>query len=82
MVVVHRAHGFRFIIYVQDHEPAHVHVGGSGQAKIQLIGADGLPRLIYSAGMKGSDERKVLREVSDRQLPLLREWKRIHGGQD
>jgi hypothetical protein len=25
MVVVHRAYGFRFVIYMSDHEPAHVH---------------------------------------------------------
>ena len=28
MVVVHRAHGFRFAIYTLDHEPAHVHIVG------------------------------------------------------
>lgn len=79
MVVVHRAHGFRFVIYVQDHEPAHVHVAGTGTAKIQLIGTKGLPEIINSAGMKGSDERRVMREVTERQLALLKEWKRIHG---
>ena len=42
MVVVHRAHGFRFVIYRLDHEPAHVHiVGREGQAKINLLGAGG-----------------------------------------
>ncbi|MGI4745746.1 MAG: DUF4160 domain-containing protein [Janthinobacterium lividum] len=33
MVVVHRASGFRFVIYTFDHEPAHVHVTGAGRAK-------------------------------------------------
>jgi hypothetical protein len=36
MAVVHRTRGFRLVIYTLDHEPAHVHVTGSGQAKINL----------------------------------------------
>lgn len=39
MVTVHREAGFRFIIFVDDHEPAHVHVIGDGKAKIDLGGA-------------------------------------------
>ncbi|WP_188824116.1 DUF4160 domain-containing protein [Brucella endophytica] len=44
MVVIHRAHGFRFVIYTADHEPAHVHITGAGQAKINLFGPGGRPR--------------------------------------
>lgn len=36
MVVVHRAFGMRFIIYLDDHLPAHIHVKGDGEAKINL----------------------------------------------
>ena len=43
MVVIHRARGFRFVIYRSDHEPAHVHVIGAGQAKINLLGPGGAP---------------------------------------
>ena len=46
MVVVHRAHGFRFVIYTLDHEPAHVHITGAGQAKINLRGAGGVPEVV------------------------------------
>ena len=42
MIVVHRAGGFRFVIYTSDHEPAHVHVIGDGHAKINLVGPDTL----------------------------------------
>ena len=45
MVVVHRAHGFRVVIYTQDHEPAHVHIVGSGRVKINLLGLDGRPEV-------------------------------------
>ena len=36
MPVVFRAHGLRFIIYVDDHRPPHIHVDGRGVAKIAL----------------------------------------------
>jgi len=54
MVVVHRAHGFRFAIYTLDHEPAHVHITGAGQAKINLLGPEGDPELVWSVGIKRS----------------------------
>jgi len=80
MVVVHRAFGFRFVIYTADHEPAHIHVTGPGQAKINLSGPDGLPELVYSIGIKRSDLRRLLAEVRIRQDDLLKEWERVHGG--
>lgn len=36
MVVIHRAFGFRFVISTADHDPAHIHITGPGQAKINL----------------------------------------------
>jgi hypothetical protein len=60
MVVIHRAHGFRFVIYTADHEPAHVHLTGAGQAKIKLLGADGTPELVFSIGIKRSDMRALV----------------------
>lgn len=52
MVTVYRAFGLSVVIFVDDHEPAHVHVFGDGQAKINLTGADGNPELIWADGMK------------------------------
>jgi hypothetical protein len=46
MVTVLRAHGLRVVIFTNDHDPAQVHVFGDGKAKINLLGADGLPTLI------------------------------------
>jgi len=79
VVVVHRAFGFRIVIYTLDHEPAHVHVTGAGQAKINLLGPGDLPELVYSIGIKRSDLRRLLTEVADRRAEFLLEWKRIHG---
>jgi hypothetical protein len=79
MVVVHRAHGFRFVIYTLDHEPAHVHIVGDGIAKINLLGADAVPEVVSSIGIKRSDMRRLVAEVSARRADFLREWERIHG---
>lgn len=79
MVVVHRAHGFRFVIFVDDHEPAHVHIKGSGDAKIELVGPVGLPHLIYSRGITKADMRRLLIEVTRQRDAFLRQWEHIHG---
>ena len=79
MVVVHRAHGYRFVIYTNDHEPAHVHITGPGQAKINLLGPNGAPELVSSVGIKRSDVRRLFAEVVERRDEFLRAWERIHG---
>lgn len=79
MVVVHRAHGLRFIIYVDDHEPAHIHVRGDGEAKVQLVGSDGMPALVRVVGMTRADQRRMMREITEQQTVLLMRWKEFHG---
>ena len=79
MVVVHRAHGYRFVVYTNDHEPAHVHITGPGQAKINLLGPNGAPELVSSVGIKRSDVRRLFAEVVERRDEFLRAWERIHG---
>ena len=82
MVVVHRALGFRFVIYTLDHEPAHVHITGAGQAKINLLGADGRPEMIQSIGIKRADIRCLMAEATEHQAHFLAEWEKIHGSKD
>ena len=77
MVTVHRAHGLRFVIFVDDHEPAHVHVFGDGEAKINLAGGD--PELISAVGMSRADIRRIMRLVKEQQAYLLKRWSEIHG---
>lgn len=79
MVVVHRAFGYRFIIYLDDHEPAHVHVRRDGEAKVQLEGPDGLPFISEVASVTRRDQRRILREVGEHQAMLLLRWSEIHG---
>jgi len=79
MLVVFRAHGYRFVIYTLDHEPAHVHITGAGHAKINLLGPGGMPELVSSVGIKRSDMRRLFAEVVERRDELLKAWERIHG---
>jgi hypothetical protein len=79
MVTVYRAHGLRLIIFTDNHEPAHVHVFGDGQAKINLIGPDGFPALVWAEGMKANDLRRAMQMVRDGQEAFLDRWREIHG---
>ncbi|TPG38698.1 DUF4160 domain-containing protein [Roseomonas nepalensis] len=71
MVTVLRAHGLRVVIYVNDHEPAHVHVFGDGEAKINLLGANGLPDLIWADRMSRGEVRRAMEIVVAQQVALL-----------
>lgn len=79
MVTIYRAHGLRVIIFSDDHEPAHVHVFGDGQAKINLTGPNGTPELIWAEGMKANDLRRAMQLVRDQQAQFLAKWREIHG---
>lgn len=80
MVTVYRSAGLRVVIFTDDHEPAHVHVFGDGQAKINLFGAkdDGVV-LVWVDGMTKSEARRALRLVTEHRVLLLRRWREIHG---
>jgi hypothetical protein len=79
MVTVLRAQGIRIIIFVNDHEPAHVHAFGDGQAKINLRGAGGAPELVWADGMTRGEVRRAMKIVSENQEALLAKWREIHG---
>ena len=82
MVVVHRAHGFRIVIYTADHEPAHVHIVGAGVAKVNLMGEGGVPELVASIGIRRNDMRRLMAEIVEHRDRFLQEWERIHGRSD
>ena len=71
MVTVFRSDGLRVVIFVDDHIPAHVHVFGDGQAKINLAGSDGRPELVWAEGMTRAEVRKAMR-ITIEQQALLR----------
>jgi hypothetical protein len=59
------------VIYANDHDPAHVHVFGDGEAKINLLGIDGSPLLIWADGMSRGKVRRAMRIVTEEQAALL-----------
>ncbi len=79
MVTIFRGSGLQVVIFVDDHEPAHVHVFGDGQAKINLLGPNGEPELIWADDMKRNDIRRALQIVNEHKALFLRRWTEIHG---
>lgn len=79
MVTIYRAHGLKVIIFVDDHEPAHVHVFGDGQVKISLCGRNGEPELIWADAMTRTDVRRAMKIVTEHKTQFLERWKEIHG---
>ena len=80
MVTIHRAHGLRFMIFVDDHEAPHAHVFGDGELKIVIRSADGLPEIVDEIGMKAGDRRRAMDVVREQQSAFLMHWNEIHGG--
>jgi hypothetical protein len=82
MVTIFRAEGLRFVIFVDDHAPAHVHVFGDGEAKINLTGPRETPELVWADGMKRTDIRRAMRHVTTNKAWFLKRWIEIHGRVD
>jgi hypothetical protein len=79
MVTIDRVHGLRVVIFLDDHEPAHVHVFGDGHAKINLGGVGGIPELVWAEGMTKAEIRRAMRTVQEKQHEYLARWNKIHG---
>jgi hypothetical protein len=71
-----RRDGFEFVIYLDDHNPPHVHViKAGGEAKIELdpVIVAGVWRL------KKKDVRDSKRVTIEHQTYLLDRWREING---
>jgi hypothetical protein len=75
MVTLLREGGMRFVIYLDDHEPAHVHVYGDGEARIDLINL----RVLSARGMSKRDVARALTLVGLNREYFLKRWMDIHG---
>ena len=82
MVTVLRADGLRVIIYLNDHLPAHVHVFGDGEVKIDLVGRGGAPELVWADRPNRAEVRRALRLVAEHRAALLQRWGDVHGRAD
>lgn len=79
MVTIHRADGLRVVIFIDDHEPAHVHVFGDGHAKVNLVGQDGETELVWAEDMKRNEVRRAMAVVIEHQAAFLARWRDMHG---
>jgi hypothetical protein len=75
---------YRVVIYLDDHEPAHVHViHSSGSAAVFDISNVRAPALRELRGdMKINEVRGALNLVRKSGAEYLESWQQIHGGQD
>ena len=82
MPTVHRAGNLRFVIFLDDHGPPHVHVfSGRAEAKI-LLGSDGEePELEWARGFDRAGLRRVLVEAMASRAKLRAAWRRVHGAE-
>jgi len=80
MPTVHRAGNLRFVVFLGDHGPPHVHVfSPGGEAKLLLGEADGRPTLVWARGMDRGDLRRAMAETLAHRGKLLLAWRRVHG---
>jgi Domain of unknown function (DUF4160) len=79
MPTILRIDGLRFVIWPNDHVPAHVHVfSAEAEATIALGEEGGYPRLIDNRHMKRTDLAKALRAIFDHRTMLMQKWSEIH----
>lgn len=80
MPTVHRAGNLRFVIYLKDHGPPHVHVFSTGgEAKVLLGPPNGRPDLEWMRGFDRAGLNWVFKEIVARHSKLLAAWREIHG---
>ena len=74
MITLLRASGMRFVIYTDDHDPAHLHVYGDGEARINLLEV----AVISNRGMSKRDLARALNIVLEYREMFLLKWSEIH----
>jgi hypothetical protein len=72
--------GFKFVIFSDDHDPAHVHVKKAGNmVKIKLNTGNGLKILSIYGDMKTPEIAKARKLTAKYNAFLLEKWNEIHG---
>jgi hypothetical protein len=81
MGAVLREGGWRFVIYVDDHQPPHVHVkrSGGGEVKATLPGSGEYVSVLRVRNLSTHEAARAVRLVEQHRELLLREWEKIHG---
>ena len=80
MPTVLKVDGLRFVIYPNDHRPAHIHVIGEGcEAAFYLNAPSGPPQLRENYGFSIRRVRQVEVHLVENLAQLIKEWRKIHG---
>ena len=77
MPTIFNEEGFRFMICVHDHAPAHIHVLGHGGPVELLI--EPLSLRAVRGPLTNAQVRKVVQIAKERQSELLQAWRKHHG---
>lgn len=80
MPTVHTFGALRFVIYPNDHRPAHVHVSGGGHAAVfHLRCPGGPPELRENHGFSQAKLNRIERHIRLHLSALCKAWREIHG---
>jgi hypothetical protein len=81
MGVVLREDGWRVVIYVDDHEPPHVHVKcrGGGEVKTTIPGPGEYVGVLRVRNLPTHEAARAVRLVEQHRELLLHHWEKIHG---
>ncbi len=69
--------GFRFMIYVHDHAPPHIHVIGHG-GTVEL-NIDPLGLRAVRGPLSNAQVRRVIKIAFERRVELMQAWRQHHG---
>jgi hypothetical protein len=80
---IFRLGNLRFVIFLNDHDPPHIHVfAPGGEAKIMFVGDHGRPSLFWARGLDRQTLRRAMLETMKRKTMFLIAWQRLHGAND
>jgi hypothetical protein len=79
MPIIFRIGPFRIVIFVNDHEPPHVHCIGKGERAVIEI-KSGLIR--SNKGVHDKDLKKLTGFIKEQSDVLLTEWRYFHGEEE
>ena len=80
MPTVHQLGALRFVIYMNDHRPAHVHVLGEAHAAVfHLRCPGGPPELRENYGFSQAKLGRIAKHIRLHLSSLCQAWEGIHG---
>lgn len=80
MPTVHRLGSLWFMVYLNDHRPAHVHVAGEGHTAIfELNYPSGPPELRVNIGFPRGRLKRIAQQVELHLVRLCLAWREMHG---